>query len=265
MSSNVNPGKTSEVIAPVVVPAGPTHAASARLLSNRLGLIYRDQPLPDDRLLLEQGDRLTLHENRANAPLVCADFLGGPTGYRLRQGAGRREPLARALGLHKRPLDLVVDATAGLGRDTVWLAQLGCRVVACERSPIVAALLLDGLDRARSHEALAEALARIEVRQESAEQYLAVAGLPLQGSAVYLDPMYADHGSAAAKKEMSLFREMLGQPADGEGEQLLRAAIESGAGRVVVKRPLRGRDLGSRPPDWRITGSSTRYDVYSAG
>ena len=43
----------------------------------------------------------------------------------------------------------MVDATAGLGRDAFVLASLGCTVTMLERHPVVAALLADGLARAK--------------------------------------------------------------------------------------------------------------------
>lgn len=44
----------------------------------------------------------------------------------------------------------VLDGTAGLGRDAFVLASLGCKVQMVERHPVVAALLDDGLKRAKS-------------------------------------------------------------------------------------------------------------------
>lgn len=42
----------------------------------------------------------------------------------------------------------ILDATAGLGKDSYVFACLGCRVDMLERSPVVAALLQDGIERA---------------------------------------------------------------------------------------------------------------------
>ena len=44
----------------------------------------------------------------------------------------------------------VVDGTAGLGRDAFVLASLGCKVQMVERHLVVAALLDDGLARAKA-------------------------------------------------------------------------------------------------------------------
>ena len=55
-----------------------------------------------------------------------------------------------AVGVGKKACPRVLDATAGLGRDSFVLADLGCQVLMCEREPLIAALLRSGLDRARS-------------------------------------------------------------------------------------------------------------------
>ena len=76
-----------------------------------------------------------------NGPGFSVDF----TGIDLRTGTGnlsRKQPLPRAIGKETKT---VVDATAGLGHDAVLLACMGYDVIAVERSPIVAALLLGGL------------------------------------------------------------------------------------------------------------------------
>ncbi|TMP13498.1 class I SAM-dependent methyltransferase, partial [Pseudoalteromonas ruthenica] len=49
---------------------------------------------------------------------------------------------------NKGATPVVLDATAGLGRDGFVLASLGCKVILHERHPVVAALLYDGLKRA---------------------------------------------------------------------------------------------------------------------
>ena len=83
---------------------------------------------------------------------VYVDFTAGrwPIGGGL--AAAAIKPLARAIGLKGGAAPTVADVTAGLGRDAFVLACLGCTVWLIERSPIVAALLRDGLRRA-AHDA----------------------------------------------------------------------------------------------------------------
>ena len=120
----------------------------ARALAEELNLPVVEQDGGDGDLLgVGSGQGVELHETgRRAAGGVRVDFgERGASGRRL-AGASRRQPLARAVGLKKRT-PTVVDATAGLGRDAMLLAQLGCPVIAVERSAILGALLRDGLER----------------------------------------------------------------------------------------------------------------------
>src|SRR5688572_20080391 len=99
--------------------------------------------------LAHLNGRLSLIPTGKNAPgPIYADFLTGAAAHRRLHGGGRGQPIARAIGLKpgvKPPS--VIDATAGLGRDAFVLACLGCEVTLLERSPTVAALLRDALER----------------------------------------------------------------------------------------------------------------------
>ena len=112
-----------------------------------------------DLLLVVTEQRLELRETgRKKGRPLFVDFVGGAVGFRRRVAGSRRQPIARAIGLRGDP-PTVLDATAGLGRDSFLLACLGCPVVAVERSPVLGALLGDGLTRAAgapddSHQAL---------------------------------------------------------------------------------------------------------------
>lgn len=215
-------------------------------------------------LLLSETEGLALARTGPGAPApVRADFSSPRLLHRLRGIGPRREDLARAVGLPaSRPLH-VLDATAGWGGDSVVLAALGCQITMIERSPVLAALLADGLSRlGRSEAPLAAQLhARMRLLQGDARVLLAA----WEGEApdvVLLDPMYPDRGaSAAARKEMALLQELLG--ADPDADELLGAALALARHRVVVKRPRAAPPLAGRTPGHRIEGRSTRFDVYA--
>lgn len=169
----------------------------------------------------------------------------------------RREPLARALG---RKVRTVVDATAGLGGDALRLAGLGCTVIALERSPWIAALLDDTLQRLRAGTGpLAGMAGRITLIHTDARQYLARPGD--RPDAVYLDPMFPvkRRKSAAVRKELLWLRELAGDDLDAEA--LLTAALATARERVIVKRPDHAPPLGPEPTV-SYAGKLIRYDVY---
>ena len=171
--------------------------------------------------------------------------------------------MARALGLRKfqqrHHLPWVVDATAGLGRDSWLLASLGCRVTAIERSPVVAELLREALRCAAVSDAkIAE---RIAVTCADATSWL---GRQPRASdrpdVVYLDPMFpSNRKGTLQKRRVRFLRRLVGPDEDGSG--LIQAALAAAQSRVVVKRPIHGQ-LRYPGPVATHRGKSVRYDVY---
>src|SRR3989338_7334336 len=80
---------------------------------------------------------------------VSVNFLSKAASYRRHHGGGRHQLIARAIGLKGNYSPKVIDCTAGLGEDAFVLACLGCQVTMVERSTTIAALLADGLKRAK--------------------------------------------------------------------------------------------------------------------
>ena len=120
------------------------HADAARLAAE-LGPLRMSAPFA----LVWTAERLELRKlDEPKLGAVFVDFVEGAVAHRRKFGGGRSQSIAKAVGLKAGANPLVVDATAGLGRDAFVLASLGCRVVMLERSPVVAALLADGLTRA---------------------------------------------------------------------------------------------------------------------
>lgn len=158
----------------------------------------------------------------------------------------------------------MVDATAGLGRDAFILASLGARVTMIERSPVLAALLEDGLRRLEADTALS---ALVQLRLVHAN---AIAWLQQQATdpahrpqVVYLDPMYPHRSkSALVKKEMRALRALVGD--DDDAAQLLQAARQCALQRVVVKRPKGAPLLDANRPSGNVQSKNTRYDIYPA-
>ena len=210
------------------------------------------------------GYRLVLQQIGANAPgPVYVDFVGGSAGHRRRAAEGRKQPLARAAGLKHGALPFVIDATGGLGRDAFVLATLGCRVDVLERSPIIAALLQNGLTRARADAATAPIAERMTVVNADARTYLPTLSDIHRPDVIYLDPMYPQRDkSALVKKEMRVLRALLGD--DPDAAELPAAAQCCAQHRVVIKRPRRAPPLSSMQPSMCFENETTRFDVYLA-
>lgn len=214
--------------------------------------------VPTDTLILLRDARGWALTDGSRGSPVRADFLDGPLAQRIREAPRGEGRLARALGLRTHPAPLVVDATAGLGRESLLAAALGCTVIACERSPIVAFLLRDGLARAAAG-GLAEITSRITLHEGDARDLLAT--LTPRPDVVIVDPMFPERSKAAkARREMQILQQLLG-PDEDEGA-LLDAAIAAASRRVVVKRPAHAPPVGGRRPAYSVEGRAARYDVY---
>ncbi|RUM41082.1 MAG: hypothetical protein DSY80_09355 [Desulfocapsa sp.] len=194
---------------------------------------------------------LELHYNKTLRGKLHIDFDAADLTYRKQHGGGIKQPLARAIGIKANIRPSILDATAGLGIDSYLLASFGCRVRMIERSPFLAALLNDALQRIQCQNPLllhgeAEALiAKAENRVDT----------------IYLDPMYPPRGkSALNRQEMRIIRALVGD--DDDADRVFLTALRHAAKRVVVKRPKAAPLLSGKRPSHVIKMKSSRFDVY---
>lgn len=209
-------------------------------------------------LLQYRPQGLTLFSTGPGAPGgLYVDFRDGALQRRRKQGL-RSQDLGKAVGLKHGSEQTILDATAGLGSDAFLLASSGCQLILLERSPVVAALLADGLFRAgQAGGELAAIAARMRLRQAD---FLVESDLP-EVDVVFLDPMFPkDRKTAKSKKNMTLLQQLLGQANDSQ--LLLQRAKSLARRRVVVKRARQSPLLDDSSPDIQFRGSSSRYDVY---
>lgn len=213
---------------------------------NDLLLIYTETGL---HLQLKGKTKGTLH----------IDFSSGTMTYKRLHGGGIKQPLARAVGIKPGKRPSIIDVTAGLGNDAFLLATLGCKVCMVERSPLLAALLQDGMDRASSDPKLKEIVSGITLIQGDAR--IVLEKLEELPETIYMDPMYPHRRkSALNKQEMRIIRCIVG--ADEDAGQLLHAALLRAGKRVVVKRPKGAPRINDQIPTHVISMKNSRYDVY---
>jgi len=188
---------------------------------------------------------------------------------RLKRASIKSEMIARACNLSEKPE--LVDATAGLGHDSLLMAQLGANVTLIERHPILFTLLEDAKKAAEADLFLAKIVTRIHlVFSDSAEYLKQQADEQKFTDVIYLDPMFpqrdqnhqAEKKQAQVKKQMQLLHLLL--PEDGEmdlGDELLDLA-KTIAKRVIVKRPRHAVFLANQQPDHQWLGDACRFDAY---
>lgn len=177
---------------------------------------------------------------------------------RLKQGNLAHELLVRAAKIKNpgAPLE-AIDATAGLGEDSLLLAAAGFHVRMYEKDPRVAALLKDAMSRASENSELAQYIERMEL--EEVDSRLGLADLLYTPDIIYLDPMFpARRKSAAVKKKFQLMHQLA--LSDEDASELLELAIAIRPRKVIVKRPIKGPYLSDVKPSYSITGKAVRYD-----
>ena len=200
----------------------------------------------------EKRDELTLVRDEEGLALVGEGQMlrGDFTRMLPRIKAGRlnSELLVKAAKIKKAEGELTaVDATAGLGEDSLLLAAAGFNVTLYERNPVVYELLKDALERAAQIPELAPVVARMTAVH--ADSVAGMASLETPPDVILLDPMFpARQKSALVKKKLQMIQK-LEQPCDDE-ITLLLTAMEAKPKKLIVKRPPKGDYLaGLKPSD----------------
>ena len=153
-----------------------------------------------------------------------------------------------------------LDATAGLGEDSLLLAVAGFDVTMCERDPVIAALLRDSLMRAADVPELSDAVSRMKLIECDSVGYMR--GIDVPPDVILLDPMFPERKkSGSVKKKLKLIQMLEGPCCDEE--LLFSAAYDLGPKKLLIKRPAKGPYLSGKKPDYSITGDSVRYDCFA--
>lgn len=220
-----------------------------------------------DFVLVVAPHAIELQQTGRKAPgPIRAEFTEGAVDHRRKFGGGKGQMIAKAVGIKAGVYPRVLDATAGLGKDSFVLATLGSAVTMIERSPIVHCLLNDGLQRARDYALqdpeLFSVLQRMQLAQQDSHDYLQSLTADNFPDVIYLDPMFPErHKTADVKKDMAAFHSLVGK--DEDADALLPLALAHANYRVVVKRPRKAPLLNNQAPSYQLEGKSSRYDIYT--
>ena len=144
--------------------------------------------------------------------------------HRVTTGRRQHEMLAKAVKTDQENLK-AIDATAGMGEDSLLLAACGYQVTLYEQNPVIAILLKDALRRAKKNMILKEIAARMKlVEGDSVE---CMSGLLDPVDVIYLDPMFpARQKSSLINKKLQLIQKL--EPPCSEETDLFDAAIKAG-------------------------------------
>lgn len=250
----------------------PELLAQAELFAQQFSLPLLHERNPSDidevdfvLVIAAHGVELQQTGRKAPGP-IRAEFTEGAVDHRRKFGGGKGQMIAKAMGIKAGVYPRVLDATAGLGKDSFVLATLGCSVTMIERSPIVHCLLNNGLERARDFALedaeLGEVLARMQLVKQDSLAHLQSLTADYYPDVIYLDPMFPERNKTAdVKKEMAAFHSLVGK--DEDADALLPLALAHANYRVVVKRPRKAPLLNDQAPSYQLEGKSSRYDIYT--
>lgn len=201
---------------------------------------------PFDFLLIQHDGQLELFD--AQKRRIRIDFDSDKINYNRKVIA--KDPFLRAIGQNRKN---VLDISAGLAIDSVFLSQHGHKVTAIERNPLLYTLLSHAKERSeylkiRSID-FKFAQAKAFVQSISRDDF----------DCIYFDPMFPDKvRSALPKQEMVLFRQLVGS--DDDAAEILESLLKTGS-RIVVKRPAYSEPIGFKPTN-AFESKLLRFDIY---
>ena len=209
-----------------------------------------------------KGDELTLLFDSSGVSLTGyglsyqGDF--GNMIHRISDGRLSHEMLSRVAKMDEKNAK-AIDATAGMGEDSLLLAALGYDVTLFEQNPVIAVLLKDAIRRAKKNPVLKETAGRMRVIQGDSIELLP--GNMDEIDVIYLDPMFPGRQKTGLiNKKLQLIQKL--EPPCSTEEELFEAALNSSASRIIVKRPLKAPHLAGKSPNYMLKGKAIRYDCY---
>ena len=203
------------------------------------------------------GEKLSYCHGKA-AKFVSFDFLDYLSKFSSQRDVLKRGPLSKAIGMKGKSGFKVIDATCGSGKDSFLMLTWGAQVVAFERNPLIYALLLDSflrLKRSGLHRELVDSFT-LKFGSFTEEE-------GFEADVIYYDPMYpkheSDRKSALPRKEIQLFREIVG--IDSDIKEVIKEVREMEIPKLVLKRSLHSKDDYGKASS-SFMGKTTRYDLY---
>ncbi|MFZ3231282.1 MAG: class I SAM-dependent methyltransferase [Pseudobdellovibrio sp.] len=192
---------------------------------------------------------LTDHEGRK----FSIDFIHDRQNYYKKKGSNKTEIIGKAMG-SGRLGHSILDLSAGLGVDSIFLNQLGFNVTALERNPLLYLALNTAQQKLSEKQK-----ENIQFYFASANQFLVETKKTFD--VIYFDPMFPEKKkSALPKQEMVLFRNLVGS--DDDAADVIETVFKTKkAKRLVIKRPIKASLLFEKPQN-QILGKLIRFDVY---
>lgn len=216
----------------------------------------KDKLLQEAGLTLKNEDGLFLTDD--SGQILKGDFTRMIPRLKVNNLSG--EMLVKAAKIKNCDGELTaLDATAGLGEDSLILAAAGFNVTLYEKNPVIYELLTDALKRAENVPEL-EAIVK-RMRAVNADSIDAMRNLEYAPHVILLDPMFPERQKSALVKKKLQMIQKLESPCENEREIIL-TAMEAKPKKLIVKRPPKGEFLAGIKPDYSIRGKAVRFDCF---
>lgn len=210
-----------------------------------------------DYLFLYDNDILYLKDFSINIPSIFVDFTSGSVDYR-RKTSGKKQEILRAIGFEKNKNLKILDATAGLCKDSFIFATYGINVLAIEQNPLIYNITLNALENAKNDNEISNIVNNINLINANSVDFLK--NNEDYFDCIYLDPMFPQKNKTSlCKKEMQIFHNLAFY---GNNDELFELSMLKATNRVVVKRMLKSEYIIDKKPDYQILGKTIRYDIY---
>lgn len=183
-------------------------------------------------------------------------FLDPAFKKRIKQSITEKDLLRKALGPAKGLK--ILDATAGLCRESLRMAYWGHSVWSCERSQALCEHLKAAFAEASTDEFYETWISRITFVAQSTEDFLKQYSENFD--VIVIDPMFPEEKrKALPKKDLQFLRTLV--DSNDNSEFLLQSCLPRATKKLLLKRPLKAATLGN--PIHSYTGRAHRWDSYA--
>ncbi|CAL4324601.1 class I SAM-dependent methyltransferase [Buchnera aphidicola] len=168
--------------------------------------------------------------------------------------------IIKAIGIKKKPFLNVIDATAGLGKDSFMMFSYGCTITMIENNPILSILIYDGLKRSYNDPIIGNIIKK--KMKHINHSSINIQSLNLQKpDVIYLDPMFPrKKKKSLPKKHMNTIQNLVKK--DSDTQLLFNACKNFAKNRIVVKRKKNFKIISKNKPNYMIYSKKYRFDVY---
>ena len=203
------------------------------------------------------AENITLKDKNLNIEPLTLSFTN-PKSLHL-VNSQQKQPLLKAINLkkHTSKKNIIVDLTAGFGKDSLILSTLKHPLISIEKNPITAAVLKTLVAQYKQ----IHPQCQWEVIYACSIQWLQQQQADL--THLYLDPFFAKKTTALPKKDMQWLHCLNTHITPSDENELFLTAYRISQDRVIVKRDKKATFIADRKPNQgSIMQKTSRFDCY---